>query len=129
MSFIEVPLADAVEPELQVEGIYELMIRSADPHIGKDSGKPSIQCLVDFVGVANAQTIFHYMSLPAPDDDAETRNTKLVICNQFLDRFGIPHEANGFATEDFPTRTGKFWVGQEEDNNGVMRNRLTLKKV
>ena len=128
MSFIEVPLADAKEKTIQPEGGYELVIKKADIHKKEGTNSQSIRFIIGFDGVAEGADIFHYQGLPGPDDDDEKKNNKLVMMNQFLDRFSVPREGNGFATEDCLGARGRVFVAQEEDNNGTMRNVLKMGK-
>lgn len=102
------------------EGEYEAVIVEAGEHVGKTSGKTSIRVVLDLPGEANADTIYHYLSLPTGDDDEKTRNRKLRRIKEFLSAFGLSQE------EDYSDWTGhQAWalVGVEEDTQtGQPRN-------
>lgn len=102
------------------EGEYEALIVDAGEHVGKTSGKTSIRVVLDLPGEANADTIYHYLSLPTPEDDEKSRNRKLRRIKEFLTAFGLSSE------EDYSDWVGhKAWalVGVEEDSQtGQPRN-------
>lgn len=102
------------------EGEYEALIVDAGEHTGKTSGKTSIRVVLDLPGEANAETIYHYLSLPTGDDDEKTRNRKLRRIKEFLNAFGLSSD------EDYSDWVGrKAWalVGVEEDQQtGQPRN-------
>ena len=129
MSFIEVAIADAKAPEVQPEGVYDLVIEKADMYKKDGSTKTSVRCIIGFDGVPGAASIFHYQSLPGPDDDSEKVNNKLLMLKRFLEAFYIPFEGNGFAVEDCVGARGRFFITQEPDQNNIPRNVLTFKKV
>ena len=113
--FENLPETSAVQ-----EGEYEGIIVDAGEHTGKTSGKTSIRVVLDLPGEANAETIYHYLSLPTPDDDEKARNRKLRRIKEFLQAFGLSQQ------EDYADWIGhKAWalVGVEEDQQtGQPRN-------
>lgn len=104
------------------EGEYEGVIVDAGEHVGKTSGKTSIRVVLDLPGEANADTIYHYLSLPTMDDDEKTRNRKLRRIKDFLAAFGLT------SNDDYADWVGrKAWmlVGVEEDDQtGLPRNTI-----
>lgn len=109
-------------PELEAvpEGEYEVRIMAADTHVSKTSGQTMIKVVLEIVGQPNADTIYHYITLPQVDDDERKRNGKLRRIKEFLSAFGLSQQS------DFPEWLGQTaWalIGQEaDDRTGLPRN-------
>lgn len=109
-------------PELVAvpEGEYEVRIMEAGEHISKSSGMPMIKVVLEIVGQPNAETIYHYITLPQPDDDERKRNNKRRRIKEFLLAFGLSQQS------DFSEWVGRVaWalIGQEtDDRTGLPRN-------
>lgn len=116
----EFDLENLPETSAVSEGEYEAAIIEAGEYVGKTSGKTSIRVVLDLPGEANAETIYHYLSLPTGEDDEKTRNRKLRRIKEFLTAFGLSQE------EDYANWVGHTaWalVGVEEDQQtGQPRN-------
>lgn len=110
-------------PELEIlpEGEEQVMIVSAEDYVGQTSGKVSIKVILSFPEHANASDIFHYIAIPAPEDDERTKNNKLRRANKFLAAFGLTKQ-DDYA--DWCGKTAWALIGQEPDNNGEMRNTI-----
>lgn len=109
-------------PELcaVTEGEYELRILEAGEHTGKNSGKLSVKVTLEIANEANAEYIYHYLSIPQPDDDERQKNNKLRRIKSFFDAFGIEQ---GTPYEDWRGMMGWALVGLEEDSQtGEPRN-------
>lgn len=115
----EMELDNLPEEKALPDGEYEVVILSAEEYIGKESGKMSIRVILSVPDEPEAQDIFHYISLPQPDDTEKTRFRKMRRIRDFLDAFGL--------TKADPY---DLWVGhkswallkQEMDNHGEPRN-------
>lgn len=124
MPFINSKAASAVEPQTQPEGVYDLVVKKADIHRGKESGKDSIRTIIGIEGVPNAADFFHYVPLVHEEDDEEKANNKLLMQKRFLAVFNIPFNDDGFNTDDFIGAAGRGYLKVEPDNNGIDRNVL-----
>lgn len=111
-------------PELEVlpEGEEQVLIKSAEEYVGQTSGKLSIRVILSFPAHANADDVFHYLSIPTPEDDEKTKNNKLRRINGFLKSFGLSDTADDYDT--WQGKTAWALIGQEEDQNGEMRNTI-----
>ncbi len=122
MSFIEMPLEDAVEKEVMPEGEYDLRIEDAKL---ADSGEGiNVRLIID--GEPNAKSVFHYISLVKPGDDPDKRNNKLLFAKAFCKAFSIPTESGGFNLEDFYGATGRVFLVQDE-YEGALNNKIKLR--
>lgn len=100
MPFIEMPgIEDTNEPEVQETGEYALIVENANEHVSESSGKTSIRVLLGFSEIPEAATIFHYLPLPAEDDDDTKRKNKMLMTRRFLEHFQVPYKG-GFIIED-----------------------------
>jgi|SRR5712664_132990 len=117
MPFISAPVADAREDELVPEAQYDLTIESADEQDSK-KGKPQIMCMITVDNppstVSSPAPIFHYISLPHPDDEPKASRFKLRMIRRFLEVFNIPFEDNGFDSDDLQGAKGSCLVAQQE---------------
>lgn len=128
MPFINSKAASAVEPQTQPEGVYDLVIKKADIHRGKESGKDSLRIIIGIEGVANAADFFHYVPLVHEGDNEEKVHNKELMQKRFLTLFNIPLGDDGFSTDDFIGAVGRGYLKVEADNNGIDRNSLQVGK-
>lgn len=101
------------------EGEYELQIIEARDYVGKTSGKASVQVIFVIEGHPDADTLYHYLALPAPEDDERKKHSKLRRIKEFFSAFGLSSQ------DEYEEWVGKkSWalLTQEADNNGSMRN-------
>lgn len=93
---------DVRAPEIHAEGRVPLCI--VDAKVTEKDGKTNVRVLLEIeephpqVG-SSWQNIFHYVSLPNSNDDAEKVQTKLRMAKQFFIQFGIPFD-NGLNIEE-----------------------------
>lgn len=109
-------------PELQAvpEGEYEVRIMDASDYISKASGHNMIKVVLEIVGEPNAETIYHYITLPQVDDDEKKRNGKLRRIKEFLTAFDLPQQSE---YSDWVGKTAWALIGQEvDDRTGSPRN-------
>ena len=136
MGFINVDLDQNYEDELVPEGRYPLRIEAADEKTAKD-GSDQIVCRISVQDsdYPNAGTIFHYLTAPGPDDDADKIRFKSKFIARFINTFSVPLDGDGFNSEDLPGLEGEALVVQTEmkdkegKSTGEMRNELRLDKV
>lgn len=104
------------------DGEYEVQIISAEEYIGKNSGKTSIRVILSVPGEADAQDIFHYLSLPQDGDDPKTANRKMRRIRDFLQAFSLTKNT---PYEDWTAHKSWAILKTEEDDKGEMRNSVT----
>lgn len=127
MPFIKSGAANAVEPAVQPEGVYDLVIKKAELYKGKESGKESIRTIIGIEGVPNAADFFHYVPLiNGSEDDPKKVNDKNLMQKRFLDLFNIGYTEEGFDLDDFIGARGRGYLKVEPDNNGIDRNSLQV---
>lgn len=109
-------------PELGAvaEGEYELRIIEAGDYVSKTSGQNMIRVVLEIVGEANAETLYHYLSLPQFDDDEKRKNNKLRRIKEFLSAFGIDQR------DEYSDWNGQTaWAllsANPDDRDGRLRN-------
>lgn len=111
-------------PELHAvaEGEYELRIVDAGDHVSKSSGQNMIRLLLEIQGEPDAELIFHYITLPQPDDDDRKRNAKRRRIKEFLAAFGQDQHSE---YNDWIGATGWALIGSEtDDRTGSPRNNV-----
>lgn len=111
-------------PELcaVVEGEYEVRIVHAGDHVSKTSGQNMIRLMLEIQGEPDAELIFHYITLPQPDDDDRKRNAKLRRIKEFLAAFGQDQQSE---YNDWIGATGWALIGSETDDlTGSPRNNV-----
>ena len=118
MPFISAPVAEATEDELVPEGEYDLTIEDVSEQDSKKSGKALLMCLIRIDNpperIKNPAPIFHYVSLPHPDDEPKTVQFKLRMIRRLLNCFGVAFEDNGFDSDDLVGAKGTCLVVQQE---------------
>lgn len=131
MGFINMNLGDTVkEGEIVAEGRYQLRITKADDTESK-KGNPMTRIVIriEDAPTANALPIFYYMNhiyAGLSDDQVQMRSLEI---KRFLTLFGVPFEQGGFDTQDLVGQTAEAFVGQEEGEDKIMRNRLVLPRL
>lgn len=129
MPFIKSGAANAVEPQVQPEGVYDLVVKKAELYKGKESGKESIRTIIGIEGVQNAADFFHYVPLiNGSEEDEKKVNDKNLMQKRFLDMFNIAYTDEGFELDDFIGARGRGYLKVEADNNGIDRNSLQVGK-
>lgn len=111
-------------PELEVvtEGEYEVRIMDAGDHVSKNTGNNMVRLVLEILGEPNADTIYHYITLPQMDDDERKRNGKLRRIKDFLAAFGLDQQSD---YADWIGATGWALIGSEEDERtGNPRNNV-----
>ncbi len=83
----------------------------------------------DFENYPNAEQIYHYLVWPDDTVDRESRERTIRNNKRFLHAFGVPIQDGGFDTEDLLGATATMMVGQEEGDDGVIRNRLRIPRM
>lgn len=115
-------LNDIPETSALASGEYEVVITNASDYVGKTSGKQSIRVLLDVPDEANAETIFHYLSLPNADDTEKQKMNKLRRIKNFLQAFDLSQDD---PYEDWVGHKSWALVKQETDQDGNPRNSVT----
>jgi len=122
MSFIDMPgLNDVKEKYAVAEGPYDLTVISAK--ISEKEGKMSVQCILEIEGQPEAANVFHYLSIPGGDDDAEKKQTKMLFLKRFCNQFGIVLD-NGLETEQIVGARATACKLTTEEYNGQLNNKF-----
>lgn len=111
-------------PELSAvaEGEYEVRILDAGDHVSKTSGQNMIRLVLEIQGEPDAETIYHYVTLPQFDDDERRKNGKLRRIKEFLSAFGFDKQSD---YADWIGATGWALIGSEmDDRTGAPRNNV-----
>lgn len=129
MAKIAINLNDVAESKPVPAGRYGLTIASAEA-MKSQKGADMLKVSIGIDGHDTAPNISHFISFPSGDDDAGKANFKALMCKRFLVAFGIPGDAEGFDTDDFPGSTADLELGLSEPNDtGDVYNRLVLPKL
>lgn len=130
MSFIELPGLNNVREKTHApEGSYGLIVENAK--VNDKEGKHTLMVVLSFDGHQEEyENVFHHMSLPGSDDDADKRDFKLRMIRRFTSAFNVPIDDNGFNVEAFLGCAGTVRVGVQEypEGSGRMSNTLILPK-
>ena len=111
-------------PELSAvaEGEYEVRIIDAGDHVSKTSGQNMIRLVLEIQGEPDAETIYHYITLPQFDDDERKKNGKLRRIKEFLAAFNLD-QASEYS--DWIGQVGWALIGSEtDDRTGSPRNNV-----
>lgn len=111
---------------------YDLVIESAEQHISKESGKPSLKVVFEIVGNPDAPKITSYYGLPHEEDEPEKIGNKMRQIKRLLETFNIPYEDTGFNIEDFFGASANCLLGltdPADDQNGNVYNRIILPRL
>lgn len=128
MAFIEVEgLGDDYEDKPVPEGPYDLRCDDIKEQTAKDGKSQQVMVMIKVQDpdYPDAATIFHYLTFPCADDDADKRRTKMRMNGRFLEKFKVPYEKKGFNAEDIRGATANCLLKQREFE-GAMRNELSL---
>lgn len=126
MAFIKAKLDDVHESQPVPEGEYSLRITRAEQRDSK-KGQPMIEVRlkIEDKDYPNASLIYHY--LLSPDGcEADVAYLRKLEWKRFCATFDLPLNCDA---DDMPGQTGECFVTQEEDDNGVPRNRLRLPRL
>lgn len=109
-------LNDVRPPEVHPEGRVPLCI--VDAKLTEKEGKTNIRVLLEIEEPhpepgRSWANIFHYVSMPNENDDAEKVQTKLRMAKQFFVQFGIPFD-NGVEVEQMVGCRADANIVQEE---------------
>ncbi len=131
MPFIDMNLDDVRERTAAPEGTYTLVIEEASLEESK-SGKPMIRVILSFEGHTEFDNVWHYLSLPAAEDEPKSSDFKRLMLKRFLHHFNIPSDG-GFNTEDFLGARAECFVSQRpvdpDDPNSGVRNEVHIPRL
>lgn len=114
------------------KGTYDLTIESADTHVSKESGKPSLKVVTVIEGHDDSPKITAYYGLPHDEDDADKTANKMRQIKRLLVTFSVPYEDTGFSVEDFFGAKASCELGltdPDDDQNGNVYNRIILPRL
>lgn len=126
MSFIALKgIENTAEPKVAPEGEYDLCIISAK--LNEKDGKINVMTILEVEGEPEVGSVFHYISIPGPDDDEDKVKAKMLFAKRFFVQFGIDIDG-GVDLEHFVgcRALGKLMQEEYEGNpkNVLQVNRL-----
>ena len=122
MSFFELPgLNEVKEKYAAPEGTYDLRIISAK--VNQKDGKTNVQCVLEIEGNDDYANVFHYLSMPGPDDDADKKEAKMLFMARFLNQFSVD-ASNGLETEQLVGSTATGCKLTQEEYEGNLNNKF-----
>ena len=126
MSFIEIGqgFADAAEPQIVPEEMYDLVISKATHNADKNN----VLCIIEIENApdgTNPASIFHYVNLPKGEDDAKDAFSSLMI-KRLLTTFEVPFEDTGFDPSDLVGATASNCLVGQDEYEGRVKNVLKL---
>lgn len=80
-------------------------------------------------GLDDVAPIFHYIFLPAPEDDADKSKSKMLFAKRFLYLFGVPYTDEGFDPEDIPGTSARKVTCEQEEYDGRHNVRIKLPQL
>ena len=123
MSFFELPgLNEVKEKYAAPEGQYDLCIVSAK--VNEKEGKTNVQCILEIEGSDEYANVFHYLSMPGPEDDADKKQAKMLFMARFLNQFGID-ASNGLETEQLVGSRATGCQLTQEEYEGNLNNKFS----
>lgn len=130
MPFIKQAL-DAKEPESVAEGEYDLRIVKVDEETPTKKGDPMITVTIKIEDPdVNAALFNHWVLLIGPKIKKENHEMYKLNIQRFLQVFGIPHDDDGFDSDDLQGATGRcFLIEDDSADDGIIRNKLRLPKL
>lgn len=134
MGKINVPFGDVSEEKVAPEGTYDLRVIRKEWVTSRNSGRPMLSAYIAIESDdGEAYTPFgHWCVLPTDEDwQEDRRKAEMFVRNlrRFLSVFGVEWTPDGFDDEELDGATGRCLVTIEEDDEGVLRNRLRLPRV
>jgi len=129
MSFIELKgIENAREPEVAPEGEYSLCIINAK--VQEKEGKTNIMNVLEIEGEPEMGNVFHYVSIPGPDDEDDKVKAKMLFARRFFTQFGIDVDG-GVDTEQFVGSRALCKLTQEEypEGSGQLKNVLQVNRL
>lgn len=125
MPFIKESLNDVTEARPAPEAEYDLRIMKATEGESK-KGQPMITILIGFADGTDAPPIMHWLL----GWDHTLEDEEILRRKREFKRFcAVFNVAEDFDAADLPGETGTCFVGIEEGDDGVMRNRLKLPRL
>ena len=126
MPVIRTNLGDVHEPKPVPPGRYNLTISEAEIN----DEKKYIRVSIGIDDHLDAPNITHFISLEKDEDEEGKAAFKRLMAKRFLVAFGIPHDDNGYNTDDFAGCQAEVEVtlSEPDDANRVF-NRLNLDRL
>ena len=127
MSFIDMPgLSEVKDAYAAPEGLYDLCIVSAK--VTEKDGKTNIQCILEIEGGEDYANVFHYVSLPGGDDDADKKKAKMLFARRFFVQFGIGTD-DGIETEQMVGARATACKLSQQEWEGTPRNNFSANQL
>ena len=126
MSFINMGegFEDVKDPETVPEGKYDLVIEGGSEK--EENGVlKGLNIRIGIEGNPDAATVFHFISIPQPEDDEGKVKNKQRFAKKFCDLFGVDLSGDGFELADLSGATATAYLTLSEYNDQVS-NKIKL---
>lgn len=114
----DIPELEPVSPNVE----YDLRITTAKDVTSNRTGREGIMLVCEILGEENAENLIHRLWLPMDGDDEEKQKTMWRMIKEFLSAIGAP--TDGLDTDELKGLEFSAILGQEQDNNGKLRNNI-----
>lgn len=128
MSFIDLPINDMddiQEDKIVPEGEYNLVISDVKEKADDSGALKNLLVICEIQGMEDVANVLHNISIPMADDPDDKVKNKLKFIKRFTQLFKINVKGNQLNPQDFPGKTAKAMLTQEE-YNGNISNKIKL---
>lgn len=123
MSLIDLHLGEVPDLHTVEPSEYQLQVISAESKVSI-KGNPMIAVMFDILGSDNAQSVFHTLMLPKPEDDEKAANSKKRRIKAFFEAFDV-HLDGSVELDDLTGSTGWAILKEEDDEEFGARNTIS----
>jgi hypothetical protein len=129
MAFVKLDLNNIKEPEAAPEGEYDIRImKVVDTESKKGNPMTVFSIRVEDAG-PDVSMFQHYIVYPDQDTPPDQKQMRLLDIKRFLQLFGQDTNLGGFDPSDLQGSGARAFLQQEEDDKGVIRNRIRLPRL
>lgn len=129
MSFVNLDVTGAQEPQVVEENTYTHRIASAEQKDGKKPGAKNIEVITEIEGAGpNVPPVFTYLSLPNASDDDKASRFKVLQLKRFMHAFDIPYDTEGFNLSDWLGCTGEV-LTKVDEYEGNLKNVIQIPRL
>lgn len=131
MTFIDMGdgFEDVKESTIAPEARYDLHIEDAEHRNSDGKSDVAVRIIIDNPPADigdEVSAIFHYVSIPKPDDTADKRRFKQLFSKRFCVLFNIPMDGNSFNVEDFNGSRAKNVMVKVDRSQSTPSNKIDL---
>ena len=139
-------IADATPPPTAEDSVHQLQIKSAKRKVPKsrtDGKETMTEVMIIIPSEPDVNPIYVYLNDPQPLDEflekfegkweeadwKRFQNLNALDIKKFCTAFGIPFDADGYDTDDFPGKVADIRTKSEKDDQGRINVSLVLPEV